>query len=139
MSRALEVVGRLRKLAVDQARRELAARLAAEAAADAAEFAALAGMQREREAARALRVEEGGGAFAAWLPRGLHAIAAAHDASAHAVQATAVARTALTGARAAGMAVQQMQGREAALLAAAAARREQAVLDELGQRRGVVR
>ena len=135
MSRALDVVGHLRKLAVDQARRELAARLAAEAAADAAEQAALAGMQREREAARTLRIEEGGGAFASWFPRGLQSIAMAHDAAAQAQAATAASRARLGEARAARLATEQMQAREAALLATAAARREQAVLDEMGQPR----
>ena len=134
MSRALEVVGRLRKLAVNEARRDLAACLAAEAAADAAEQAAHTGMQRERDAARIVPVNEAGGAFAAWLPRGLQAIAAAHESARRAVQAVTVARTALTGARAAGEAVQKMLAREAALLAVAASRRDQAALDEAGQR-----
>jgi hypothetical protein len=131
MSHALAIVDRLRKLAVDEARRDLAARLAAEAAAEAVEQAALAGMQCERQAARTLRVEEAGGAFAAWLPRGLQAIAAAHDASDRAATATTLSRTALTEARAARLAAQQMLAREAAARATAAARREQAVFDEI--------
>jgi hypothetical protein len=131
MSHALEIVGRLRKLAVDQSRRHLAARLAAEAEAEAAEQAALAGMQRERETARALPAQEAGGAFAAWLPRGMHAIATTHDAAGHAAAATAVARTALTNTRAARLAAQQMLASETAALAQATARRDQAALDEV--------
>jgi len=135
MSRALTVVARLRRLAVDQARRELAARLSAEAAAAAVEQAAHAAMDNERETARTLPAEAAGGAFAAWLPRGLHAMAQAQDTRVHAEDAAASARVALADARAAGEAVQQMLAREAAALAAATARREQAVLDELGQPR----
>ena len=137
MSRALPVVARLRKLAVDQARRDLAARLATETAAAAVEQAALAALHNERETARALPAEDAGGAFAAWMPRGLYAIAQAQDTHAQAEQAAAAARAALADARAAGEAVRQMLAREAAALAAIAARREQAVLDELGQARGL--
>lgn len=135
MSRALEVVSRLRKLAVDQARRDLAARLAAEAAADAAEQAARMALLREREAARALRTEDAAsGAFAAWLPHGLQAIAAARDASVRAQAAAAQGRAALTDAHTAAEAVEQMLVREAAAQILEANRREQAVLDEVGQR-----
>jgi flagellar protein FliJ len=138
MSRALAVVARLRKLAVDQARRELAARLSVEAAATSAEAAAQAALHNEHVAARALPTEEERGAFAAWLPRGLLAIAQTQEARVQAEGAADGARIALAGARAADEAVQQMLAREAAMLAAAAARREQAVLDELG-RQGIGR
>jgi flagellar export protein FliJ len=137
MSHALEIVGRLRKLASDQARRELAARLGAEVAATAAEDAAHAALRLEREAVHALPAEDAAGAaFSAWLPRGLQAIAVARDASAHAQEAVAKGRAALAEARAAREAVQQMLAREAAERLTDANRREQAVLDEVGQRRG---
>jgi hypothetical protein len=135
VSHALEVVSRLCKLAVDQARRDLAVRLATEAAADAAERAAQTALLCEREAAHALRTEDAAsGAFAAWLPHGLQAIAAARDTSVQAQAAAAQGRAALTEARAAGEAVEQMLVREAAARTFEANRREQAALDEVGQR-----
>ena len=135
MSHALAIIGRLRKLVVDQARRELAARLAAEAAAGTAEQAAHKALLREREAARALHTEDiASGAFAAWLPRGLQAIAAARNASVQAQTAAAQGGAALTEARAAAEVVEQMLAREVAARVLEANRREQAALDEVGQR-----
>jgi hypothetical protein len=135
VTRALEVVGRVRKLAVDQARRELAARLAAEAAGDAAEQAARTSLLREREAARRLHAKDASSAaFPAWLPRGLQSIAAAHDASVQAQEAATRARTRLTEAYAAAVAAEQMLARDNAARILEANRREQAALDEVGQR-----
>jgi SWI/SNF-related matrix-associated actin-dependent regulator 1 of chromatin subfamily A len=135
VSRALGIVNRLRKLAVDQARRELAGRLAAEAAATATADAVHAALRHEHEAARAVRAEDAAGAaFAAWLPRGLQAISVARDASAQAQEAVAQGRAALAEALAAREAVSQLLAREAAARILEASRRDQAVLDEVGQR-----
>ena len=138
MSKALLVVARLRKLAIDEARIELAARLAAETRAADADRAAQASLAREHQAALALGAEHAGiGAFAAWLPRGLEARNVARDASALAQAAAQEGRAALAAARASAKAVEQMLARLAAERLAEANRREQAVLDEMGQRRRV--
>jgi hypothetical protein len=135
VSRALRTVARLRKLAIDEARGELAARLAAEARAAEADRAAQEAMRRERQAALALGAEDT--AFATWLPRGLHARDLARDAATRAQEATHQGRAALVAARAAAEAVNQMLAAHAAERLADANRREQAVLDEVGQRRAV--
>jgi fructose-1-phosphate kinase PfkB-like protein len=136
VSKALCVVARLRKLAIDEARRELVARLAAEARAAEADRTAQASMQREHEAASALGAEDAAiEAFAIWLPRGLEARSVARDASARAQEAAQEGRVALATARASAEAVEQMLARLAAERLAEANRREQAVLDEVGQRR----
>jgi flagellar biosynthesis chaperone FliJ len=136
VSKALRVVARLRKLAIDEARRELAARLAAEARAAEADRTAQASLRREHQAALALGAEDAAiGAFATWLPRGLEARNVARDASARAQEAAQEGRAVLATARASAEAVAQMLARLAAERLAEANRREQAVLDEVGQRR----
>jgi len=133
MSKALRVVARLRKLAIDEARLGLAALLAAETRAAEADRAAQASLLREREAASALDAADG--AFAAWLPRGLEARDVARDASTQAEVAAQQGRVTLAAARAAAEAVEDMLEKEAAEQMAETERREQAVLDEVGQRR----
>ena len=136
MSKALQVVARLRKMAIDEARIALAARLAAEARATEADRAALASLRHEHEAALALGAEDAAiGVFANWLPRGLAARNVARDASVVAQAAAQQGRTALAAARASAEVVERMLARHAAERLAEANRREQAVLDEVGQRR----
>ena len=136
MSKALDVVARLRKLAVDEARRDLADRLATEARADEADRTAQANLQREHTAAATLGAEDALiEAFATWLPKGLAARDTARDASLRAQEATEEGRAAVTAARASAEAVEQMLAQFAAERLAELNRREQAVLDEVGQRR----
>ena len=133
VSKVLRVVARIRKLAIDEARIELAARLAVEVRAAEADRSAQAAMRREHAAAATLGAEHT--AFAAWLPRGLEARNVARDATASAQAAAQEGRSALAAARASAEAVQRMLDRLAAARLAEADRREQAVLDEVGQRR----
>jgi len=120
-------------MAIDDARLELAARLAAEARAAEADQMAQAAIPREHQAALALGAEDG--AFAAWLPRGLQARSIARDAWAQAREAAEEGRAALAAARAAGEVVEKMLAKYEAERLAEANRREQAVFDEIAQRR----
>jgi flagellar export protein FliJ len=133
MSRALGVVARLRRLAIDEARIELAARRVAEDRAEAADREAREAMDRERQVASTLVAEDK--AFATWLPGGLAARDGAHAALARAQDAAEEGRAALADARASGEAVERMLATIAAEHRAEANRREQAALDEVGQRR----
>jgi flagellar biosynthesis chaperone FliJ len=138
VSKALRIVARLRKLAIDEARHELAVRLAAEVQAAEADRSAQAAMHREHEAASVLGVEHAAiGAFALWLPRGLQARNVARDAAMRADEAVQEGRTALAAVRAAAEVVDKLLASHAADRLAEANRREQAVLDEVGQRRRV--
>lgn len=133
MSRALRIVARLRKIAIDEARGELATRLAAEARATQADRAAQDALRREPRAALLLAANDA--AFATWLPRGLEAREVAHDAARRAEEATQEGRAALAAVRASAEAVDQMLASHVADRLAEANRREQAVLDEVGRRR----
>ncbi len=118
---------KLRRLAVDEARRDLVDALAEAAACEAEAREAFAAL--EREAAAEL------GLYVRWLPAGLRRAseaAARADAAERAVEA---ARRALAEARAAERAVEIMAERRAAERAAKLARRRQAALDEAAQRR----
>jgi flagellar biosynthesis chaperone FliJ len=98
----LATLARLRRLAVTEARRDLAEALAA----------------------------EDPGAYAAWLPRGLAEARAAAAKAEAASRATARQRQALAEARAAERAVEIIAERRAADAARAAERRAQALLDD---------
>ncbi len=132
MSRALKVVARLRKLAIDEARIELAAQLAIELRAAEADRAAQAAIQYQQQSASTLAPEDS--AFTTWLPSGLQARSLAREAASRAEAATHAARTALADARAAGEVVDKMLARHAAERLAEADRREQAMFDDVGQR-----
>ena len=106
MSRALKVVARLRKLAIDEARLELAARRAAEQLAEAAERAARTAIDQEQRLASTLDPHDA--AFAAWVPGGLVARDLARDASAQAQAAAQEGRAALAAARASAEAMGKM-------------------------------
>src|SRR5580704_7346220 len=112
MSRALHVVARVRKLAIDEARLVLAGLVAEAARAAEADRAAQASLGHERQAAAALAA--GDGTFAAWLPRGLEARDVARNASVRAEDAAQQGRAALAAARAAAEAVDGMLAEAAA-------------------------
>jgi hypothetical protein len=122
----LATLARLRRLAVSEARRDLAEALAAEDAALARATAAEAALTDEAETAEPA-------AYAAWLPRGLaeaRAEAAKAEAAARAAERQ---RLALAEARAAERAVELLAAKRAAEAAKAADRRAQAMLDEAAQ------
>jgi flagellar export protein FliJ len=133
----LEPLRRIRRMAVDEAKAGLAGAMRGEDAAAAR--LALAGevIRHETMAASAL---DGGcpgvGQFVLWLAGARSREREAAAAHCAAGLETASARCALGDARAAERAVETMQERQAATRAAAAARTEQAVLDEAGQEAG---
>jgi flagellar export protein FliJ len=126
---------RLRQIAADQARRELAECLRAESDAAAAIAAIEAAIAREMEAATNLA---GGDAeveaFAAWLRRMRPQQQAADAARVATEAATSEARAVLGAARAAVRAVEAVVERNAAATRAEAARKAQAELDEVASR-----
>ncbi len=136
MSDPLATVLRIRRITVDDAKRELASLLQAEDAA-----------QREADAADALIAQEGraaatlaGGddvveAYAAWLPVGRAKAVAARAAYDKLRCDVSVARAALTVARAAAEVAQQLLTTRADERALQAERRSQAVMDEVATRR----
>jgi hypothetical protein len=122
----LATLARLRRLAVNEAKRDLADGLAAEDAALARATAAEAALTGEAET-----IEPG--AYAAWLPRGL-AVARAEGAKAEAAgRATERQRLSLAEARAAERAVEMLAAKRDAEAAKLADRRAQAMLDEAAQ------
>jgi flagellar export protein FliJ len=132
--RALQTVLRLRHLAVDEAKRELSAMLAAETDADAAEHNAQTAIRREIDAATALDAGDGAvEAFAAWLPLGQAALEAAKRRRDEAEMAVTQARAALRVARADEAAVERLMATQDSAQASEAARREQAMLDEIAR------
>ncbi len=135
MSRTLSLIARVRGVAVVQCRRELAAALSQQDAAEAVEREAVAALARER--AEASRTDAGDGAveaFAAWLPRGNSALAGARDRLVRAQAVTTQARAGLVLARAAEAAAEALLERRAVEARAELLKREQALLDEIAQR-----
>ncbi len=131
----LDAVLRVRRMAVDTARRHLAECLAVEEAAR--NRVAWAEAQIDEEARAAADVTAGDNAveaFAAWLPVGRAAVTAAQAAYEKAVAEVTMARTAVTMARAAAEAAADLQRRRAAAHAALAERRAQNALDEIAAR-----
>ena len=136
MRDALDVVLRIRRITVDDAKRELAALLQAEDAAQAKAELAEARIAQEGHAAASLA---GGDAvveaYAAWLPVG-RAYAVAARAACDKIRCdVSVARAALAAARAAAEAAQQLLADRAAERALEAERRSQAAMDEVAARR----
>ena len=132
MSDALQTVMRIRKLAVDEAKRALAESLNVEDQARRVADAAEAQIGIEGQIAADLETGDGAvEAFAAWLPTG-RAIAtrtrAAHEST---LLEVARARAGLTATRAAAEAAESLQERREAERALEAARRNQAVMDEI--------
>jgi len=133
----LEALLRLRRLAVDDARRGLGDCLRAESEASAAVSSIEDAIVRETEAATDLakgdaEVE----AFAAWLRRIRPTQHAAHEALDAAERETAEARVVLGAAQAAVRAVEAVLEEHAAAAVAADERRAQAAIDEAAQRCG---
>lgn len=120
-------LARLRRLAVDEAKRDLADALAEAAAREKAAAAALRALEVEATADPAL--------YGAWLPTGLKRAGEAAAEAEAAELAVETARALLAEARAAERAVELMAERYATAAARRAARKTQAVLDEAAQMR----
>jgi colicin import membrane protein len=126
---------RLRQVALDEARRELAECLRAESEAGAAVAAIEAAIEHEMEVASSLAAGDAEvEAFAAWLRRIRPEQRAAEAAVAAAEAATAQARAVLGAARAAVRAAETMIEKKAAEARAAADRKAQAEVDEVAGR-----
>ena len=123
----LEALLRLRRVAVDEARRGLAECLRIESEAAAAVAAIEAAIERETEVATSLAAGDAEvEAFAAWLRRIRPKQRAAHAAEDEAEAATVRARALLGAARAAVRAVEEMLEKHAAAAQAEAERKAQA-------------
>lgn len=120
-------LARLRRLAVDEAKRDLADALAEAAARERAAAAALGALEVEAAADAAL--------YGAWLPTGLRRAGEAAAQAEAAELAVDTARALLAEARAAERAVELMAERYAAEAEKRAARKEQMVLDEAAETR----
>jgi flagellar export protein FliJ len=130
MADALATLRRLRQMEADQARRDLAASLAASAEANQRAEAARAALQNEARAAPMDAAHPLAGSYAAWLPAGQTAVRDA-TASERTAQARAEAsRAVLATARAAERAVETVQDARAATRRVAALKREQINLDD---------
>jgi flagellar biosynthesis chaperone FliJ len=131
----IDVLVRLRKSACEDARRALVATLDAEDAARAALHAAERAIIGEQEAASRLDAGDGAvEAFVAWLPVGRRAVAQARARHDDAVAASVQARAVLAAARASLEAAEHVIEERQAERRLAAAKQEQATLDEAGRR-----
>jgi hypothetical protein len=132
----LVTLARLRCLAVDEARRALAARLEDEATADRAAAYLQDLIVRETEAASHL---SGGDAvveaFGRWLAGARRQMAAARAAQERARVEVVRARAAMGAARAGAAAVEEQIARDATERAARDERRDQQTLDDMSRRR----
>lgn len=136
MSDPLPVVSRLRRLAVDEAKRAMADCLRAETLASQALSTLDAAIAAETDAASEpsgddRNVED----FALWLRRIARDRAAAAAALHGAETRSAEARAVLAASRAAARAMEEMLAGREVLRQAAAEHREQAALDETGAQR----
>ena len=132
----LDTVLRLRRVTVDDARRELTALLQAEDRARSSADLAEALIAQEGEAAASLAAgDDAVEAYAAWLPVGRAHALATRAAQEQARCDVSVARAALAAARAAAECAQELLARRAAERARDADRRSQAVMDEVATRR----
>jgi flagellar export protein FliJ len=127
---------RLRRLACDEALRDLAAALDAESRAVAAIAVLQQAMAREEEAASDLGADDlAVEAFGRWFRRAQAELASAELARNQAEAETARARVILSGARAALEAAEAELQRRATAEQALRLRTEQAALDEMAQQR----
>ena len=132
MSDALQTVMRIRKLAVDEAKRALAEALSAEDAARTEAEAAEAQIGIEGEIAADLNSDDGAvEAFARWLPTGRAIAARTRAAHEQTLLEVARARAGLSAARAAAEAAERLKQRREAEAAVEAGRRSQAAMDEI--------
>jgi hypothetical protein len=133
--RTLELMSRMRRLVVEEARQHLAGCLAAETAAATVRREAATALAREHDAATDPDApDQAVEAYAAWLPRGRARLDAAEAALSRAEAASGQARAQLGAARAAEEAVQQRVAAAHAAERAEALRRDQAALDEAATR-----
>jgi flagellar export protein FliJ len=133
----LETLLRLRRLAVDQARRGLADCLCVESEAAQAVAEIEAAIGHETDVATNLASDDADvEAFAAWLRRIRPKQHAAHAAEAQAEVATAQGRAVLAAARAAVRAAEQMLEEYEAAAREGAEHKAQREIDEVAQRRG---
>jgi flagellar export protein FliJ len=138
MSGGLDSVLRLRQMALDEAKRELAECVQAVTEASDRTKAAASAIHRERAAAEALEAPDTAvEAFAAWLPRGLRAVDAAREAEARGEAALTQARVRVANARSAVEAIETVLREREEARQAELRRAEQAEMDEVGQRRRI--
>ena len=136
MSDPLDTVLRIRRVTVDDARRELAALLRAEELAQVKAETAEALIRQEGDAASDLSAgDDAVEAYAAWLPVGRANAVAARAAHEQIRCEIAMARAALTVARGAAESAQQLLDTRATQRKLDANRRDQAVLDEMALRK----
>jgi flagellar biosynthesis chaperone FliJ len=127
---ALATLLRLRRLAADQARRDLAVSLAAEQRAAQASADAAADIERQADAAPRGADHPLAGAFSAWLPAGRETARAASHALNAATDAVSTCRDTLAHARAAERAVEHIQQDRKTAARVVAQRKQQAALDD---------
>jgi hypothetical protein len=125
---------RLQRKAADEARQTLAFCLMRERDAEQSLAAAQAAIERETAAAHASESDGDVEAFARWLPLGREALAAAEAMHLEAANATARARAALTLARGAAEATENLVEQRWKERREAADRKIQAELDDAGLR-----
>lgn len=126
---------RIRKLAVQEARRDLLARLTQEAEAADGERKAVEAIQIEAAAATASHAPDAQvEAFASWLPRAQLHLERARAVRCEAEAACNVARAALAAAQTAQEAVEKLMAGQAQEVLLLAARARQAEMDEAAQR-----
>jgi hypothetical protein len=131
----LESVLRIRRMTVDDARRALTQSLQDEEAARRRAEAAETLIYREGEIAADLSVGDGAvEAYAAWLPTGRALAQAARTAHEQSCSDVAIARAALTIARAASEAAANLLARRMAEQNTLLERRSQNILDEVASR-----
>ncbi len=135
MADALATLARLRRLEVAEARRHLAERNAALAAAEARHDQARAAPGTEAARPADAASGTGPGDYAAWLPLALAERDRAARAARHSAGMATQARDALAVQRAAERQVELLREQRAAAVALKARRKAQAVLDEFGGRR----
>jgi len=136
MNRTIGTLARVRRLALDRAKRDLAAAHAAEAAALRMAEAAIDIIAAEAAFASAYVAAEGGdGGFAAWLPTARSRGEQARGAHGRSMAETERARACLADAGVALRLVEELAKRHAAARKAAVARDAQRALDEIGQLR----
>ena len=131
----LPTVLKVRRMALDAAKRDLAASLRLEDAAEQEERAARSSIDEQAEAATRITADDGlVEAFAAWLPRGRARLLQAGQAAERARAETARLRAALSATHAAVRVVEQLIETQDAERAVVAGRKEQAELDEVARR-----
>jgi flagellar FliJ protein len=131
----LATVLRIRRITVDDARRQLGVALRAEEEANMAVLAAEAAIGAEGEAASDLTAGDGAvEAYARWLPVGRAQVTAAQAAADRASSEVALARAALTVARAAAESADSLLTRRRDAAQVEVLRREQIQTDEVAGR-----